>query len=169
MELADYYERRGELQLAFNECNALIYTVPFLDLFYEPAVKILAQMGNYKKALEILFESLKYQETPFAYQWIGQIFLINDETVKGITYLEKAIKAGSQDLLLLYNLSRAYYKISQFKNGDAILNQLKGKSWDQTLITNLESFKKSSYENFRIVSEYLKEAKDQMKFKKSDT
>ena len=168
MELADYYESRGELQLAFNECNALIYTVPFLDLFYEPAVKILVQMGNYRKAMEILFESLKYQESTFAYQWIGQIFLINDETVKGIAYLEKAIKAGSQDLLLLYNLGRAFYKISQFKNGDAVLNQLKEKSWDQSLITNLESFKKSSYEKFRIASDYIKEAKDQMKFKSFD-
>ncbi len=165
MELAKYYESRGELELAFRESNALVYTVPFLDLFYEPTVKYLVKMEDYDKALIVLFELLKYQGTPFAYQWIGQIYLIKDETPKGISYLEKAIKIGSKDLSLIYNLGRAYYKISQFKQGDAILNQLKERLADPSYISALEAVKKSSFENFQLASQYLKEAQSCLKDK----
>jgi len=165
MELAKYYESRGELELAFKESNALVYTVPFLDLFYEPAVKYLVQMGKYDKALEVLQESLKYQETQFAYQWIGQIYLINGETPKGISYLEKAKEIGSNDASLIYNLGRAYYKISRFNQGDAILIQLKNISADPFFISNLEELRKSSYENFQVASQYLKEAENNLKDK----
>lgn len=168
IKLANYYENTGKPELEFNEFNALIYTVPYLDLFYEPAIKILVKQGSYNRALNLLYELLKYQKSPFAYQWIGQIFLINDETVKGIAYLERAIKAGSQDILLLYNLGRAYYKTTQFKNGDAVLKQLKEKSPDQSLITNLESFRKLSYENFNRAVSYIKEAQNQMRSKTFD-
>jgi lysophospholipase L1-like esterase len=78
IELANYYERYGKSELEFNEFNALVYTVPYLDLFYEPAVKLLVKMKRFNQALSLLFDLLKYQESPFAYQWVGQIFLINN-------------------------------------------------------------------------------------------
>jgi len=165
IELANYYGSRGELELAFKEYNALIYTVPYLDLFYEPAVKILMQMENYNKALEVLFESLKYQETAFAYQWIGQIYLVNNETPKGITFLKKAIEMGSEDLALHFNLGRALFKTSQFTQGDAILNQLKKRSANSYFIPELEAFRKLSLDNFKIASEYIKEAQNYLKVK----
>jgi tetratricopeptide (TPR) repeat protein len=165
IELANYYGNRGELELAFREYNALIYTVPYLDLFYEPAVKTLMQMKNYSKALEVLYEMLRYQQIPFAFQWIGQIYLVNNETPKGITFLEKAIEIGSQDLALLFNLGRAYYKTSQFKKGDEILNQLKNKSAQSDFIPNLEEFRKISVENFQKASEYIKKAQGDLKIK----
>ena len=82
MVLANYYESRGELEKAFDEYHALIYIVPYFDLFYEPAVKVLVEMKKYNEALEVLQELLKYQQTSFVYQWIGQIYLINHELLK---------------------------------------------------------------------------------------
>ena len=168
IELANYYDRKGKPELEFKEFNALIYTVPYLDLFYEPAIKILTKLGDYNHALQLLFQLLYYQKSAFAYQWIGQIYLINNETIKGITFLEKAIKTGSQDMLLLYNLGRAYYNISQFAEGDSIITRLKEKSADKTLISNLELFRKTSYENFGIALSYLKKTRALMESKEYD-
>jgi tetratricopeptide (TPR) repeat protein len=147
IELANYYESRGELMQAFKEYNALIYTVPYFDLFYEPAVKVLIEMNNYSKALDVLYESLKYQETPFAYQWIGQIYLVNNQTTKGIPYLEKARVMKPRNSVLLYNLGRAYFKISEYEKGNEILDQLKNNSTDLMLVAKLEEYKNLSTTN----------------------
>jgi tetratricopeptide (TPR) repeat protein len=149
IELADYYERMGELEKVYKECNALIYTVPYLDLFYEPTVKILVQMKNYKRALEVLFEMLKYQQTAFAYQWIGQIYLVTDETAKGIPYLNKAKEMDPRNETLLFNLCRAYYKIYEFDQGDLILNQFRNINSDPSMVADLEGFRKLMYEESR--------------------
>jgi tetratricopeptide (TPR) repeat protein len=143
--LAEYYKKNMELEKAFKEYNSLIYTVPYLDLFYQPAVEILIIMQEYNKALNILHESLKYNESLFAYKWIGQIYLIKNETLKGISFLEKARNIESRDFVLLYNLGRAYFKVGQLKRGDEILNQLKAESNDYSLISRLEEYRKASY------------------------
>jgi predicted Zn-dependent protease len=102
-------------------------------------------MKEYNKALNILHESLKYNESLFAYKWIGQIYLIKNETLKGISFLEKARNIESRDFVLLYNLGRAYFKVGQLKRGDEILNQLKAESNDYSLISRLEEYRKASY------------------------
>jgi tetratricopeptide (TPR) repeat protein len=143
MELAKYFESRGELDRAFKEYEALIYTVPALDLFYQPAVKVLLEMNRYEKALQILYEGLKYQETDFIDQWIGQINLVLDHTPKGIFFLERARKLSTPDEPLLFNLSRAYYKISQTDKGDEILAELRKTYPGSSYIEALLAFKKS--------------------------
>ena len=168
INLANYYEQKGEHGLAFNEFNSLIYTVPYLDLFYEPAVKILIGMERYDKAFEVLSELLKYQQIPFAYQWIGQIYLVKNETAKGIDYLKKAIELGSQDLALIFNLGRAYYKTSQFEKGDAVLRQLQIKLRGSNYISKLEEFRKLSIDNFKKASIYIKKAESYLKSKDYD-
>jgi tetratricopeptide (TPR) repeat protein len=95
IELAKVFESRGELDRAFKEYEALIYTVPALDLFYQPAVKVLLEMNRYEKALQVLYEGLKYQETDFIDQWIGQLNLALDHTSKGIFFLERAENVDS--------------------------------------------------------------------------
>jgi tetratricopeptide (TPR) repeat protein len=159
IELADYYERKGELDLAFKECNALIYTVPYLDLFYEPTVKILVQMKNYKRALEVLFELLKYQQTAFAYQWIGQIYLISDETEKGIPFMNKAKEMDPRNEILLFNLCRANYKIFNFEQGDLVFNQFQSIASDPSALANLEGFRKAMYDEFMNLKEKSKSTK----------
>ncbi len=139
--LANYYENKGEFDKAFKEYKALIYTVPYFDLFYEPAVKVLLSMKKYDKALELMFELLRYQETAFTYQWIGQIYLMSNNISKGVTFLEIAREKDPNNPVLLYNLGYAYFNISQFEKGTEILNQLKKSSSNTTLIAKLEAYK----------------------------
>ena len=141
IELAKYYEKKGDLKKAFGEYRALIYTVPYLDLFYEPAVRIAVEMKAYAQALQVLKELLHYQETAFAYQWIGQIYLVQRETSKGITYLEKARQMDPTNSLLLYNLGLAYFTNTQFDKGDEIISQLKLRSADAYLVTDLAKYR----------------------------
>jgi tetratricopeptide (TPR) repeat protein len=141
IELASYYESRGDLEQAFNEYNALMYTVPYVDLFYEPAVKVLVRMKRYDKALEVLFALKKYQETPFTYQSIGQIYLMDGKITEGIAYLEKAREGDPQNAILLYNLGYAYFSTSQDDKGNAIEELLRKYSTDESLVAGLEAVK----------------------------
>jgi predicted Zn-dependent protease len=100
-------------------------------------------MKKYNEALKVLQELLKYQQTSFVYQWIGQIYLINHELSKGIVYLEKARQNDSRNSVLLYNLGRAYFNTSQFEKGNEIIGQLKQSSSDLSFISKLEAYKKS--------------------------
>jgi len=142
LELAQYYENRGELERAFQEYKALIYTVPNLDLFYEPTLKFLLTTEQYERALQILNDALKYNESFFIYKWIGQIHLALNHTQQGISFLEKARNMVPDDAQLLYNLTRAYYNVSQFKSGDEILAQLKKILSNPAVIAELEALKK---------------------------
>jgi tetratricopeptide (TPR) repeat protein len=145
IELGKYYESTGEREKAFEEYNALMYTVPYFDLFYQLAAKALVEMKKYDKAREVLEESLKYQETAFAYQWIGQIYLIKNETDKGIEFLERARAVGVQDDAVLYNLARAYFNTGRWEQGDDILNRLRTTGTaDHSLISLLEEQRESS-------------------------
>jgi lysophospholipase L1-like esterase len=142
--LARYYEGRGELQNAFHEYRALIYTVPYVDLFYEPAIKVLVEMKNYPEALDLLQDLSQYQQTAFVSQWIGQIYLLSHEISKGIVFLEKARQQGPVNSVLLYNLGRAYFTSSQFEKGNEILGQLEQSTSDNALISKLEESKRSA-------------------------
>jgi lysophospholipase L1-like esterase len=143
IELAKYYESHGELDRAFKEYEALIYTVPALDLFYQPAVKVLLEMNRYEKAMQILYEALKYQETDFIDQWIGQIYLVLDYTSRGIFFLERARKLAPPDEQLLFNLSRAYFNTSQTNKGDEILTELQRRYPGSPYIDALLTYQKS--------------------------
>lgn len=124
-ELAVYYGRRGNYRRALDEYLALIYEVPHLDLFYEPAIKLLVATGQYELGATILAEALKYNESFLIYKWLGQFNLVLNDPQAGINYLEKALKIGSPDEHLLYNLARAYYNISQMEKGDHLAAKLK--------------------------------------------
>jgi tetratricopeptide (TPR) repeat protein len=143
MELASYYEKRRDYERAFREYVALIYTVPNLDLFYEPALKILLSTRQYNRALALLEDALKYNESGFVYKWIGQIRLAGGDTQEGIRVLEKARLLLPGDAQLLFNLTRAYYSSSQFEKGDATLARLKSIAPNTAAIRELEAYKKS--------------------------
>lgn len=168
IELASYYESGKDLKRAFNEYNALIYTVPYFDLFYEPAVKVLVEMNNYDKALEILYRLLEYQQTPLTYKWIGQIYLIKNETPKGIAYLEKVRESGPSSATLLYNLGCAYYKISRFQKGNEILDELNHSSADPSLVNMLKAKKLVSMDHYTRAVEYNQKAQNLFNLKDYD-
>ena len=143
IKLGDYYDQKGDIEQALKEYEALIYTVPNLDLFYEPALKILLTTKQYNRALILLEDALKYNESGFIYKWIGQIHLAFGDTHEGILALEKAQILLPNDIQLLFNLTRAYYHISQFDKGDVVLTKLKRVAPNITAVAELEAYKKS--------------------------
>lgn len=122
--LAQYFEQRGRYAEAFAEHKALIYTIPFLDLFYEPALKMLLKQKAYSQALDILEYGIHYNQSPFMMKWLGQIYLVLGQTRRGITYLQNVLAQKSTDLMVIYNLARAYYNLEQFEKGDALRARL---------------------------------------------
>jgi lysophospholipase L1-like esterase len=124
-KLASYYIIKGEYRRALAEYLALIYEVPYLDLFYEPAIKLLVATGQYELGAAILSEALKYNQSFLIYKWLGQFKLALNDPQLGIAYLEQALKLGELDEHLLYNLARAYYNTSQSQKGDRLAAKLK--------------------------------------------
>ena len=143
IELAQQYERKRDFEHAFQEYRALIYTVPHLDIFYEPTINLLINLKQYEQALFVLYEGIKFNKSAFIQKWIGQLHLILDETERGIYYLENARKLTPQDTILLFNLCRAYYKLSKTSNGDEILRQLNTLKPNSDEVQNLIAYKKT--------------------------
>ncbi len=169
MELANYYGRRGEPERAFAEYKALIYTVPTEDLFYENAAKALIEMQQYERALPILNEAIKYNENNFfAHKWIGQILLIQGQYEQGIPYLEKARTLKPADSQLLYNLSRAYFKIAQPQKANEVLNLLKKFSPGSPFISRLEAFNTAANMESSDIEDYMKKAQQYLQVKQYD-
>jgi len=137
-ELATYYGKKGEFRRALDEYLALIYEVPYLDLFYEPAIGLLSATGQYELGVAILTEALKYNESFLINKWLGQFKLVLNDSQAGINYLEKALGLGSPDEQLLYNLARAYYNTSQIKKGDLLAAKLKANFPKSAFIKMLE-------------------------------
>jgi len=144
IQLARHFENSGYFKHALEEYKALIYTVPTLDLFYEPAIQLLLKTEQYDQALRILYEGSKYNHSTFMLQWIGQLHLALHDPLKGIEFLEKADNLGSNDIQLLYNLARAYYNTAQFSKGDNILARLKEMYPKASLVRELEIFRRSA-------------------------
>jgi tetratricopeptide (TPR) repeat protein len=140
-ELAKYYQNKGALAQAMAEHRALIYTVPFLDLFYEPAIQLLLNQKEYTRALEILEYGIKFNESAFIHKWLGQLYLVHGYTKPGVFYLEKAIKQSPLDIYILYNLSRGYYNLSEIEKGDALLHRLTEIAPNSPLINELLTYK----------------------------
>ena len=141
IQVAKYYEAEGNLDLAYKEYIALIYTVPYFDIFYEPAVKLLVYQERYIEALKLLKELSIYQENMFTNKWIGQIYLALGDPVKAIPYLEKLLQLNDRDELLLHNLSRAYFSTGETNSGERVLDMLKYNFPKSRFISPLESLK----------------------------
>ncbi|MDZ7293047.1 MAG: GDSL-type esterase/lipase family protein [candidate division KSB1 bacterium] len=73
IELANYYKAKGELEKAFAEYNALIHIVPYLDLFYEPALELLVEMKAYDRAYALANDLRRFEESAFVKKWLGQM------------------------------------------------------------------------------------------------
>lgn len=148
LKLAAEYEKNHDYIKAFLEYKALIYTVPTLDLFYEPMIQLLMTMREYQLALRVLFEALKYQDTAFVYKWIGQIYLVLDETERGIRFLQEALKREPNDDQAVYNITRAYYAIGKFQDGDLLLEKLQARIGATREFQQLLEFRKTKQQEF---------------------
>lgn len=143
LELARYFEEKGEIQKAIEEYRSLIYSVPYLDLFYEPAIHLLLKKERYEEVLDILLEGVKYNQSFFMYKWIGQISLATGETHRGVQFLEQARQINPHDEILLYNLARGYYHLRRIENGDQIAALLRQLAPNAQALSILADFRQS--------------------------
>ncbi|RPI03449.1 MAG: hypothetical protein EHM72_01480 [Calditrichaeota bacterium] len=118
LELAAFYEQKGEFEKAYREYLALTFIVPYLDLFYQPMIELLMKQQEYSLALSVLYDALKYQDSAFVYKWIGQIYLVTGETRRGLRVLEEALKRDPHDAQAMYNTCRGYFNLGDIAHGD---------------------------------------------------
>ncbi len=123
LDLGKYYEENGELDKALSEYKTLIYTIPTMDMFYQLALRIYLKRKQYKQANQLMKDAIKYNKSAFTYKWLGQTSLMLNNIKDGIEYLEKSYTFDSSDRQVLFNLTRAYYSILDFSNGDKILKK----------------------------------------------
>jgi tetratricopeptide (TPR) repeat protein len=125
VELGKYYEKHNEQDKALAEYYALITSIPQEIEFYRKAAIVLLEKKDYQKASALLETSLKYKGSPFAYKWIGQIALMNEDNKEAISFL---LKADLLDPQVVFNLSRAYYSDNQWYKGEEYFSRLKNLS-----------------------------------------
>lgn len=125
LELAAAFEQNQQYEKAFREYLALIYILPYLDLFYEPMINMLIRQKNYGRALAVLQDALKYQDSAFVYKWIGQIYLVTDLPKQGLAFMEEALKRDPNDAQTVYNTCRGYYNIGNLQQGDRWFEKFK--------------------------------------------
>ncbi len=143
IELARKLVRKGQFDRAMDEYKALIYTVPNLDLFYEPAVSLAIHTGQYDRILKLLLDGLHFNTSFFMLKWTGQIDLVLNRTDEGISILERAYGINPNDEHVLFNLARAYYNNSRISKGDALLNHLRQTSPLSPLLAELSAYRNS--------------------------
>lgn len=141
IELANHYSRNGNYLQAFKEYLALIYTVPNLNLFYEPMVELILKTKQFQIGYKVLSEAVKFNRSDFIHKWLGQFSLTLNHTEKGIHHLEIALKNMPNDLHILVNLTRAYYKLKNYDAGDIYLGYIRSISPNSPYINSMLEFK----------------------------
>ncbi|UCE04933.1 MAG: hypothetical protein JSW07_15090, partial [bacterium] len=124
IDLVENYEKSENFQLAYEECIALSCLKPYNVKTYLKAADMLIKQGKFTKALDILYYSLKIEETAFAFKWIGHILLIQNNIEESIFYLEKVYKMVATDSQVLYDLIRVYIRSKQYKMAKEIFIKL---------------------------------------------
>lgn len=168
IELADYYKKKGELGKAFAEYNALIHIVPYLDLFYEPALELLVEMKAYERAFALTNDLRRFEESAFVYKWLGQMAVALNRIPEGISYLEKANQLVPNDIQILHSLGLAYCYNSQSGKASAILARLDQLTPGSAEVKNLRTLKNSLHDNQESASSYLLKAQQQLKTRRLD-
>jgi tetratricopeptide (TPR) repeat protein len=143
VELAKYYLRTGHPDRALEEYESLYHMIPFEIDFYRGAVTSLLQLQRYDRALEVLFRSKKFLDTPFADKWIGQILLTREELERALPFLEAARAGSPDDAQLLYNLCRAYLSLNDDTRATEVLKELQRYFPQSPFIGRLIAFKRS--------------------------
>ncbi len=135
LELAKSYESEGLYRKAFNEYKALIYMIPYEELFVKGAIEAIIKLKDYNTGLDILFTSNEFRDTGFVNKWIGQLYLANNRSYEAAFYLERAFSVIPGDIQLVESLYRAYLLNFQFDKIDEILRKFpKNKISDAKII-----------------------------------
>ncbi len=163
LELAKYYESKGKYRQAFNEYKALIYTIPYEELFIKKATEILVKLKDYDSALDILFTSKRFRESGFVNKWIGQIYLVNHRSYEAVFYLENALKAMPDDVQILNNLYQAYLIDFQFDKINEMFRKFPREKISAVQISEMKQREKLFRNNNSDLLRNINEAKNSIR------
>jgi tetratricopeptide (TPR) repeat protein len=168
IELAKFYEAGGELEKAFSEYAALVQIMPYWDLFYQPAVDVLLKMKDYERALSLLHELLRFEESTYVYKSLGQTCLALGKVGESIPFLEKAVTRSQWDTEALNDLGVSYCMTLQNEKAKAVLARLQKIDRSSSEAKQLSSLIEKTEAATKGVSAYLNEAQALLRSRKLD-
>lgn len=116
VELANYYQKKGDLDKAILEYKGLIRNQPWNDSPYVFAARIYMTRNEFQEAEKLLLPANQISpDDPYINKMLGSIQIIKGDALKGIEYLEASRKILPDDPQMLYNLSGAYYNSGQLE------------------------------------------------------
>ncbi|MFN1835876.1 tetratricopeptide repeat protein [Balneola sp. MJW-20] len=125
VELAQYYEKRGQIDKALLEYRGLIRNQPWNDSPYVFAARLYLDRNDFDNAYPLLQKA--YELAPneaFTTKMLGAIELNSGNTKKAIDLLERSRSINPDDPQMLYNLSGAYGTDQQFRKAMDIANEV---------------------------------------------
>lgn len=116
VELADHYEKTGEINKAIEEYLGLIRNQPWNDSPYVFASRLYLDKNDFKSAEPLLRKAYSInKEEPFITKMLGAIELNKGNTIQAIQFLEKSVSVKPNDPQALFNLSGAYGTNQEFE------------------------------------------------------
>jgi len=155
--LAEYYEIHDQLQKAYAEYQALIFTIPWEIMFYERAAKILIKVNNYDHALALLLESHKYGSNAFTNKWTGQLLITKGMLKQALPFLEKALTDTPDDKQLSTNYEKVKQHLQQQTVSSTPDSIAKEQAAQKLIMENIGIINKIGYDSMmRKIVELLK-------------
>ncbi|MEN8156095.1 MAG: tetratricopeptide repeat protein [Bacteroidota bacterium] len=128
LELARWYEARGDHYAAYREYEALLCTNPYLAVNYRDAASSLIRLGHLPLALEYFKRSLAYEPSYYAHFRMGEIYFIKGDYLSARRSFEEAFAIAPQKSDKLKTLGKLYISClygGQDSDAKAIAGQLK--------------------------------------------
>ncbi len=116
VEVANYYESSGQIDLALAEYYGLIRNQPWNDSPYVFAARLHLDRNEFNKAEPLLRKAYSINtEEPFITKMLGAIELNRGNAKTAIQLLEESVAINPKDPQALFNLSGAYGTDQQFE------------------------------------------------------
>jgi len=116
VEVANYYESSGQIDLALGEYYGLIRNQPWNDSPYVFAARLHLDRNEFDEAEPLLRKAYSINtEEPFITKMLGAIELNRGNAKTAIQLLEESVAINPRDPQALFNLSGAYGTDQQFE------------------------------------------------------
>lgn len=155
LNLAQRYEKNGQLVSAYKEYEALLRMNPYVAVNYRDAANCLLQLGDLPLALKYLQKSLDYEPSFFATFRIAEILFMKGDYENAVIQFEKAFALAPDDKKLNV-LVKSYYafvysgKASQAK---AVAEELKKAGAERYLTIPEKKYMYTQYVPFQTKSQ----------------
>ncbi len=137
LELAQHYESEGNIEAALAEYETLIASIPFIDNFYEDAVRILIKNKEFIRCRKLLINGLHYNPSAKIYKLLGQTELVMEMLALAIEHLQLSHQKRADDPQVIRNLIKAYAAVGEFNLAQNMLSYYESVSNDLPTVHSL--------------------------------